>query len=234
MIVEILSNTKTEAPSVGLKTMGRLLVKRRSQMSNKQKKGVRYSFAGQYYTGSKDTAEQVKNFSLDVVFPAATPKALSLFKTGLNRTNDALYRMMIAKYPDFKRVRTQTITNVVDLSGAETAPTSIATMNTNQLKSYIKKQELGIDVAVYEGDITRLREAIIRAEEDPEGFKEIYKSDVEAYEFNKSLNDLNYIPENNAEQDGNSEKGTANDETEEEVDAADLLGLEGADANNGD
>lgn len=202
-------------------------------MANSQKKGVKYSFEGQYYTGSKDTAEQVKPYALDVIYPESTPKALSLFKTSLNRQVDGIFKLMVNKYPDFKRVRTMTITNVVDLSGASVGGNSIATMNTKQLTSYIKKNELGIDVNVYEGDITRLREAIIMAEENPEKFKEVYEADVEAYNFNKSINDLNGVDTNGAGEGSETSSNPPADNKDGEVDAADLLGLDGNDEEDG-
>jgi len=199
------------------------------------KTGAKYSFEGQYYTGSKDTAEQVKNYALDVIFPEVTPKALSLFKTSLNRQNDGIYKLMLTKYPDFKRVRTMYVTNVVDLAGKNAGGNSIATMNTKQLVAYIKKNDLEIDAEIYEGDITRLREAIIMAQEDPEKFKEVYAADVEAYNFNKSINDLNNVPADGTGE-GSTENAPSNppvnNEGNGELDAADLLGLEGKDDTN--
>ncbi len=174
-------------------------------------KGVKYEFSGQYYTGKK--VEETKEYSIEVVFPGDTPKALSLFKTGLNQPHNAIYKLMVAKYPDFRRVRTHVITNVTSLDDkVVNANANVATMNTKQLTAYIKKNDLGIDTAVYEGDITRLRSAIIKAEEDPEAFKEQYAADVETYEFNKSLTDLNDVPEK-AEEDSttSTENVTADD-----------------------
>jgi len=171
------------------------------------KKGVQYTFEGQYYTGSDVKSEQVKTYSLDIVFPQVEQKALSYFKTGLKR-HDGIYKLMIKKYPDFTRVRTMVITNVKNLSGsADSDGLSIATMNKKQLAKYIEKKGLGIDAEVYSDDITRLRNAIIQAEENPEAFKETYAADVEAYKFSKGISELNDV--------------SGNDESEKEADDSD-------------
>lgn len=165
-------------------------------MANEKGKGVRYTFEGQYYTGSKEQAEQVRDYKLQVIFPQVYPNALSLFKTNLSRQMaSGIYRMMKEKYPDFKTVRTYAVTNVEDLNGTEINTKNIATMNTKQLVKYIADNELEIDAGVYEGDITRLRNAITLAEKEPEKFKEVYKADVEEYNFNKDIKDLNNVPE---------------------------------------
>ena len=119
------------------------------------KKGVQYTFEGQYYTGSKDTAEQIKNYQLEVVFPEETDKALSIFKTAIRNPLSPICKMMVGKYSDFKAIRTYVITDVKNMDGSNTTEASknVATMNTKQLTAYIKKNELGIDVEVYEGDI---------------------------------------------------------------------------------
>lgn len=177
------------------------------------KKGVKYTFEGQYYTGSDTKGEQVKTYSLDVVFPSVEEKALSYFKTGLIR-KDAIYKLMIAKYSDFVRVRTMVITNVEDLSGKGTSTSNIATMNRKQLASYIAKNNLGIDVEVYADDITRLRNAIIQAEENPETFKETYAADVEAYNFSKGVNELNNVGGSDSANDENKDNDTNSDNKE--------------------
>lgn len=197
------------------------------------KKGVQYTFEGQYYTGSKDTAEQIKNYQLEVVFPEETDKALSIFKTAIRNPLSPICKMMVGKYSDFKAIRTYVITDVKNMDGSNTTEASknVATMNTKQLTAYIKKNELGLDVEVYEGDITRLRNAIVAAETDPENFKEQYKADVEAYEFNKSLNALNDVPDGADKGPDKADDKTDDDNKDaDELDAADLLGdTDGAD-----
>lgn len=155
------------------------------------KKGVVYTFSGEYYSGSKETTEQVKPYELAVTFPDETPIALSLFKTSLTRTKDAIYRMMVKKYPDFKAVRTHVITDVKFLGNSEKQPKNIASMNAKQLAKYIAENDLGIDVNVYGKDLARLREVILLAEKDVEAFKVAYAADIEAHKFNKSIEELN-------------------------------------------
>lgn len=157
------------------------------------KKGVKYTFTGEYYTGSKEMVEQIKTYELDVVFPEETKIALSIFKTSLTRTKDAIFRMMLKKYPDFKAVRTYIISNVENLDNSNTQPSSIASMNTKQLTKYIAEKGLGIDVEIYDGDLVKLRAAIELAEKDPEAFKVAYEEEVKAYELNKQLKDLNPV-----------------------------------------
>lgn len=189
-------------------------------MANEKGKGVRYTFEGQYYTGSKEQAEQVKDYKLQVIFPQVFSNALSLFKTNLSRQmSSGIYKMMKEKYPDFKTVRTYAVTNVEDLNGEEINTRNIATMNTKQLVKYIAEKELGIDAQVYEGDITRLRNAIVFAEKEPEKFEEVYKADVEEYNFNKDIKDLNNIPAG-----GNGEGKDENPDGDKDTDIDDLLG----------
>ena len=73
------------------------------------------------------------------------------------------------------------------------------------------------------------------AQEDPEKFKEVYAADVEAYNFNKSINDLNNVPADGTGE-GSTENAPSNppvnNEGNGELDAADLLGLEGKDDTN--
>lgn len=176
-------------------------------------KGVKFSFAGDYYTGSKNESLQIKPYAIDIVFPEYTPKALSLFKTGLKKPENAIHKLMVKKYPDFRTVRTHTIIGVTDLSGKTRNTSNVSVMSIEQLEAYIEDNDLGIDPNIYEGNITRLREAVLLAEKDPETFAETYKADVEAYEFNKQLNDLNE----------NDEVETT-DEGEGEADIDNLLG----------
>lgn len=194
------------------------------------KKGVKYTFEGQYYTGSDTKGEQVKAYSLDVVFPSVEEKALSYFKTGLIR-KDAIYKLMIAKYSDFVRVRTMVITNVEDLSGKGENTSNIATMNRKQLASYIAKKKLEIDVEVYADDITRLRNAIVQAEENPEAFKEIYAADVEAYNFSKGVNELNGVDNGSDSDNTDDNEDKEDEEKNSEVDPVDDL-LNGSDSDN--
>lgn len=171
-----------------------------------QKKGVAYTFSGEYYTGSKETVEQVKNYELTVNFPEETPIALSLFKTSLTRTKDAIFKMMIKKYPDFKAVRTYVITNVKNLDNSAKQPKDIASMNTKQLAKYIAEKGLEIDVEVYDDDLAKLREVIVLAEKDVETFKKVYEADVQAHNFNKSINSLNDVKGEEGEgKDGNKD-----------------------------
>ena len=82
-----------------------------------------------------------------------------------------------------------------------------------------------IDAKVYEGNITGLRNAIILAKEEPEKFKEVYAADVQQYEFNKQINELNDVQgeaDGQAEQTGEVEKENGTDENEKDID--DLLG----------
>ncbi|UKI40502.1 MAG: hypothetical protein L6V95_09940 [Candidatus Melainabacteria bacterium] len=162
-------------------------------MTSTKNNGVKYTFAGQYYTGNKEQSEQVKDYELQVVFPQVYPNALSIFKTSLIKQCDSIYHMMKKKYPNFKTVRTYAVTNIEDLSGKEINTRSIATMNTKQLVKYIENNELGIDAQVYEGNITGLRNVVILAKEEPEKFKEVYAADVQQYEFNKQINELNNV-----------------------------------------
>lgn len=183
-------------------------------------KGVKFSFAGEYYTGSKTEGAQIKQYAIDIVFPEYTPKALSLFKTGLKIPNSTIRKLMIAKYPDFRTVRTHTITGVTDLSGKTRNTNNVSVMSMEQLESYIEDNDLGIDPNIYEGDITRLREAIILAEKDPEAFEEAYKADVETYNFNKQLSDLNETETENTEK----AEETEADNSEKDPNIDDLLG----------
>lgn len=194
-------------------------------MANVKNKGVKYTFTGQYYTGNKEQAEQVKDYELQVVFPQMYPNALSIFKTSLIKQHDSIYQMMKKKYPNFKTVRTYAVTNIEDLNGTSVNTHNIATMNTKQLIKYIENNELGIDAQVYEGNITGLRNAIILAQEEPEKFKEVYAADVQQYEFNKQINELNDVQgeaDGQAEQTGEVEKENGTDENEKDID--DLLG----------
>ncbi len=177
-----------------------------NQATKTKATGVQYTFAGEYYTGNKgEVQEQVKNYEIQIVFPGVTDKALSLFKTDVTRTHGYIFKAMLQHYPDFKALRTYTIQDVKDLSGAEVDTNNIASMNRKQLAAYIGKKELGINPDVY-SDIANLRCAIEQAEADPKGFEEIYKADLETYEFNKNLADLNSpIEESKGETDG--EKG---------------------------
>jgi len=193
-------------------------------------KGVKYDFGGQYYTGQKH-GEEIKNYEISIVFPEETPKALSLFKTGLLQPHNAIYKLMIAKYTDFRKARTLVITNVTNLDKkvADDNVSNVATMNVKQLTAYVKKNKIALDVKIYEGDITRLREAIIKAEKDPEAFKEIYKADLESYNFNLSLNTLNDVPE-----EGEADKTSNEDVDTTILTADDLLGdLDGSDEGDG-
>lgn len=183
-----------------------------------QKKGVAYTFAGEYYSGAKEVMEQIKQYELTVVFPEETPIALSLFKTSLTRTKDAIFKMMLRKYPDFKAVRTHVITDVKNLDNSSKQPNDIASMNTKQLTKYIAEKDLGIDVKVYEGDLAKLREIILLAEKDAEAFKVAYAADVQAYNFNKSISTLNDTE--NGDTDGDSEKS---DDTENDGDKIDEI-----------
>lgn len=177
-----------------------------NQTAKTKAAGVQYTFAGEYYTGSKgDVQEQIKEYEIQIVFPGVTDKALSLFKTDVVRTHGYMYKAMLQRYPDFKAIRTHVIQDVTDLSGAEIKTNNIASMNRKQLAAYITENELGINPDVY-GDIARLRCAIEQAEADPKGFEEVYKADLEAYEFNKELVGLNPPIE---------EKKNENDETEQ-------------------
>ena len=162
------------------------------------KKGVKYTFTGEYYTGSKEQVEQIKTYELDVVFPEETKIALSIFKTSLTRTKDAIFKMMLKKYPDFKAVRTYIISNVENLDNSDKQPSSIASMNTKQLAKYIAEKGLGI----YDGDLVKLRAAIELAEKDPEAFKVAYEEEVKAYELNKQLKDLNPVEDGEKGEDG--------------------------------
>lgn len=194
-------------------------------MANVKNKGVKYTFAGQYYTGNKEQSEQVKDYELQVVFPQVYPNALSIFKTSLIKQHDSIYQMMKKKYPNFKTVRTYAVTNIEDLNGTSVNTHNIATMNTKQLIKYIENNELEIDAKVYEGNIAGLRNAIILAKEEPEKFKEVYAADVQQYEFNKQINELNDVPgeaDGQAEQTGEVEKENGTDENEKDID--DLLG----------
>ena len=133
--------------------------------------------------------------------------------------------MMKKKYPNFKTVRTYAVTNIEDLNGTSVNTHNIATMNTKQLIKYIENNELEIDAKVYEGNITGLRNAIILAKEEPEKFKEVYAADVQQYEFNKQINELNDVQgeaDGQAEQTGEVEKDNGTDENEKDID--DLLG----------
>ena len=190
-------------------------------------KGVKFSFAGEYYTGAKNEGLQIKQYAIDIVFPEYTPKALSLFKSGLKKSESAIRKLMVSKYPDFRTVRTHTIVGVTDLSGKVRNTNNVSVMSLEQLTTYIEDNELGIDPEVYEGNITRLREAVILAEKDPDTFAETYKADVEAYNFNKQLNDLNEGSE------GNETEAPAND-TEGEDDIDNLLGNMGDDTEGED
>lgn len=186
-------------------------------------KGVKFVFAGEYYTGAKNDGSQIKPYTLDVVFPEYTPKALSLFKTGLKKPENAIRKLMIAKYPDFRTVRTHTIMGITDLSGKVRNTSNVSIMTIEQLERYIEDNELGINVEVYADNITRLREAIIQAENDPEAFKESYKADLEAYEFNKQLTDLNGSESNsNVENKNEGEEESDTDEGKSDID--NLLG----------
>lgn len=181
-------------------------------------KGVKFSFAGEYYTGLKGETLQIKPYAIDIVFPEYTPKALSLFKTGLKKPESAIRKFMVNKYPDFRAVRTHTIVGVTDLSGKTRNTNNVSVMSLEQLKTYIEDNDLGIDPEVYSENITSLREAIILAEKDPEAFAEVYKADVEAYNFNKQLNDLNPdTPETDK-----TDKADETDKTDDNID--DLLG----------
>lgn len=171
-------------------------------------KGVKFSFAGEYYTGAKNEGLQIKQYAIDIVFPEYTPKALSLFKSGLKKPESAIRKLMVSKYPDFRNVRTHTIVGVADLSGKTRSTNNVSIMSMEQLTAYIEDNDLNIDPNVYEGNITRLREAVILAEKDPDAFAEAYKADVEAYNFNKQLNDLNK----------DDETGTPANDTEDEND----------------
>ena len=188
-------------------------------MANAKNKGVRYTFAGQYYTGNKEQSEQVKDYTLQVVFPQVYPNALSIFKTSLIKKFDSIYTMMLKKYPDFKTVRTYTVINIEDLNGTSVNTHNIATMNTKQLIKYIENNELGIDAKIYEKNITGLRNAIILAQEEPEKFKEVYAADVQQYEFNKQIKELNNVPGDNGEkeEDKNKDKDKDKDKDEDTV-----------------
>lgn len=59
-------------------------------MTSTKNNGVKYTFAGQYYTGNKEQSEQVKDYELQVVFPQVYPNALSIFKTSLIKQYDRL------------------------------------------------------------------------------------------------------------------------------------------------
>lgn len=181
------------------------------KMTNAKNKGVKYTFAGQYYTGNKDQAEQVKDYELQVVFPQVYPNALSIFKTSLIKQCDSIYQMMKKKYPDFKTVRTYAINNIEDLNGTEVNTRNIATMNTKQLTKYIADNELGIDANVYKGNITGLRNIIILAEDEPEKFKEVYAADVQQYEFNTQINELNDVPQNDDSDNANKNENNIDD-----------------------
>lgn len=167
------------------------------------KKGVKYTFEGQYYTASDTPAAQIKDYKLDVVFPEETPKALSLFVTALSKQSPML-AIMKTHYPDFTALRTHVITNVENLNSNATGGKSggINTMNTNQLKKYIKDHKLPIDPDVYEGEIVKLRHIITLAETDTKSFEAEYRADVEEWEFNKEIQNLN----DDANVDDNQEK----------------------------
>lgn len=174
------------------------------------KKGVKYTFTGEYFTGSKEHPEQIKKYELDVVFPEETKIALSIFKTSLSRTKDFIFKMMLEKYPDFKAVRTYMIANVENLADANKLPSNIASMNTKQLTKYIEDKKLGIDVNVFDGDLAKLRTYIELAEKDAEAFKVAYEEEVKAYELNSQLANLN------GGQDGGEDNGKDGEDTQKD------------------
>ena len=189
------------------------------------KKGAIYTFGGEYYC-RQDKGLSVKAYELSVVFPELLQAPLSVFKRGVSETNHPIRNLMIKKYPDFTTVRTYNVIKVENYTNSKPKKTDdISVMDIEQLKHYISENDLGIDTAVYDNAVDKVRGAITLAETDPEKFEESYAEAVKNYEYKKELESLN----------GNDLDGDDNNESEDEgKDAADDLldDLDGDD--NGD
>ena len=166
------------------------------------KKGVVYTFGGEYYC-REDKGLTSKYYEISVTFPELLKAPLSVFKKGVSTTGHPVRNLMIKKYPDFTSVRTYNVISVANnLTSKSVKVNDINVMDIEQLKRYIIENDLGIDVKVYCNKIEKIREIIRLAENNPEKFETVYAKDVEEYEYEKTLEELNNDSDGDAETDG--------------------------------
>lgn len=188
--------------------------------STTQKRGVTYSFGGEYYS-KKGKEVRVKNYNLSVTFPEALQAPLSVFKKSISTQGHPVYNLMCKSYPDFSKVRTYSVLGVKNnTTNTKNTKNVIELMDLEQLKKYITDNDLIIDTIVYDDRVELVREAIKQAESAPEEFTIAYNEAVKDYEYRKELEKLNPI--------GNPPDGDG-----EDID--DLLGdLDGEEDGDGD
>lgn len=191
-----------------------------------KKLGVVYTFGGQYF-GKNGSDKAIKDYSLSITYPKVLEAPLSEFKGGLNKEGNPVRNLMVKSYPDFVRVRTFNLVSVVNnIKNTKEEANAIDCMNVAQLNKYIEKNDLGIDIEVYENDVVKIRQAIKKAEEDPEAFAIAYEKDVEEHELNKQLKELN--PGAEGDETGDDENGEGDNGLDEL-----LEGLEDGDEGDG-
>ncbi len=129
---------------------------------------------GNYYalTGNKkDIKPYIFQFKADDTikkqgFLSAFRNALSP-KDGIKTT---IQRMMMEKYPDYKRFRTHSVTEVVNLTQENKPVRELALMPRNQIVKFIDSRGLPIDTELY-ASVNELRQALKDYRDNPESFQ---------------------------------------------------------------
>ncbi len=161
------------------------------QKNETVKKGVTYTFAGEYYCRD-DRGLLAKVYELAVTFPELLANPLSAFKKGVNETGNPIRNLMVKKYPDYTSVRTYSVIKCENNTGAKPKKANdIEIMNVEQLQQFIDENDLGINTEIYNNDVVKIREMITLAQDDPEKFETVYAEQVKEYEYNKELEALN-------------------------------------------
>lgn len=129
----------------------------------KQVSGFKVTVQGQYYARAQGEIKGkiLKDYRIQVILPNSE-RALSIIKHKL------LGRMLPKAYSDYISYRTHTIVEMIDLSG-RTKTSKLNMMSKEDIANYVAKAALPVQTGTY-GDILELRQAVVDAETDPQGF----------------------------------------------------------------
>jgi hypothetical protein len=129
---------------------------------------------GQYYalTGNK---KDIKPYTITFLADETVKKSgfLSAFRNALaprDGVHTNLLRMMMEKYPDYKRFRTHQIVDGINISQKNKPVKELGIMNRTQIVNFINHKGLPIDTELYPA-VTDLRQALKDYRENPEAFK---------------------------------------------------------------
>jgi len=126
---------------------------------------------GEYY-GFENGQKTTKHYELEFLLDDNAKKQgfLSVFKRSLNAKGDnAVKRMMLKKYPDYKKYRTHAIMEVTNLSQKGAPVNELQLMNRSQIIAFINKRGLPIEPDLYP-EVTDLRQALRDYRENREVF----------------------------------------------------------------